>query len=169
MAIERSRRRGSPTARRGHRRADGARRAIAAKLTAPDAAAALATTARWADPDRRVLGPTNVDGGAHGGAGVGGHTVQVDRLAASAQPRTPTRARARPPARFDSVGTDPLATRRVGAIRRPTRSRRGQRDNAGSPVYAAVVNANGDERPARVLRAHDRRAAVRFTVTGRRC
>ena len=101
---------------------------------------------------RRPSDPTKVDVTLLGGAGIGGHTIQVDKLASSAQ---------------HGFTYTPSADRRLDRPllrHRPARDRRSKvsiavaanatatdvataiNANEGSPVYAAVVKDGADER-----------------------
>ncbi|MDA0161979.1 flagellar filament capping protein FliD [Solirubrobacter ginsenosidimutans] len=129
--------------------------AIKTKLDAfKSAAAALSDTATWkATQTTSSADPTKLDVALLGGAGIGGHTLQIDKLASSAQhgfTYTPSATAGS----FDLYyGSDPLATGAskvtVSVAANATASDVATAINANenAPVYAAVIkDASNNER-----------------------
>jgi flagellar hook-associated protein 2 len=143
---------------------------IKAKLDAVKSAAAdLASSATWkASQTSSTSDATKVDATLIGGAGIGGHTLQVNKLASSAQHGyafTPNAAAGKITLFY---GTDPNAagnsklTIDVGANATATDIATAINANEGSPVYAAVVKDGADERL--VFSARKTGASSDFTV-----
>jgi flagellar hook-associated protein 2 len=136
---------------------------IAAKLTAfQTAAAALKKDGTAFAQSQAVTSSdtTKVTVAKISGAGVGGHTVQVDRLAASAQ--AGFAAGDLSPAGSFTVGTTTF-TYDAGATAASIAAN--VNATAGSPVYAAVIkNGAGEDRL--VLSARTTGEGSRFTVSG---
>jgi flagellar hook-associated protein 2 len=121
--------------------------AIKTKLDAfKSAAAALADAATW-KPTQTITSsaPTKVEATLLGGAGIGGHTIQVDRLASSAQHGYDFTAKPTAGTLTLYYGTNANApdnskvTINVAANATATDIANAVNANDGSPVYAAVV------------------------------
>ena len=143
---------------------------IKSKLDAVKSAAADLTSAATWKPVQTTSSsdPTKVDVTLLGGAGIGGHTLQVNKLASSAQHGyafTPNAAAGKITLFF---GTDPNAagnsklTLDVAANATATDLATAVNANEGSPVYAAVIKDGADERL--VFSARKSGASSDFTV-----
>jgi flagellar hook-associated protein 2 len=127
---------------------------IKSKLDAVKTAAAdLSAAATW-KPSQAVASadPTKVDVTLLGGAGIGGHSIQVEKLASSAQhgfAYTPSATAGSLTLHF---GTDPNAAGNSKvSIAIPANATASEvataiNANEGAPVYAAVVKDGADER-----------------------
>jgi flagellar hook-associated protein 2 len=125
---------------------------IKTKLDAVKAAAAdLTSSSLWKPSQSTVASdPTKLDVAVTGGAGIGGHTIQINRLASSAQHGFS----------YDNTGlttdgtltftynNDPASARSIAVKAGATASDIATAVNADdkAPVYAAVVKENGVER-----------------------
>lgn len=143
---------------------------IKAKLDAVKSAAAdLASAATWkASQTSSSSDNTKVEATLLGGAGIGGHSLQVNKLASSAQHGytfTPNAAAGKITLFY---GSDPNAadnsklTIDVAANATATDIATAINANEGSPVYAAVVKDGADERL--VFSARKTGASSDFTV-----
>jgi flagellar hook-associated protein 2 len=144
-------------------------KAIAAKLSAlNDAAAALKKSASAWTPSQAVASsdPTRVAVAKISGAGIGGHSIQVDRLASSAQRGFS----------LDNVGADGTLTAAgsltvagktfdFAAGATPASIVDSINAASDSPVYAALItNSSGQQRL--VLSARTTGESSRFTASG---
>jgi flagellar hook-associated protein 2 len=130
-------------------------KAINSKLDALKSAAATLgdTTSTWkASQSVASSDASKVDVALTAGAGIGGHTIQVDKLASSAQhgfTYTPSATAGQLTLYY---GTDPNAataskvTIDVAANATASDVATSINANEGSPVYAAVINVNGTDK-----------------------
>jgi flagellar hook-associated protein 2 len=146
-------------------------KAIQTKLDALKSAAATLsdTTTTWkASQSVASSDASKVDVALTAGAGIGGHTIQVDKLASSAQhgfTYTPSATAGRLTLYY---GTDPSAataskvTIDVAANAKASDVADSINADEGSPVYAAVINVNGADKL--VLSARKTGQSSNFTV-----
>ncbi len=121
--------------------------AVKTKLDAfKTAASALSAAATWkATQTASSSDPTRIDATLLGGAGIGGHSIQVEKLASSAQHGFTFTPNAAAGSLTLFYGTDPLATDNSKvSIEIPANATAAEvataiNANEGSPVYAAVV------------------------------
>jgi flagellar hook-associated protein 2 len=111
------------------------------------AASALSDSSAWTTSQTTTSSdPTKVGAQLISGAGVGGHTIQVDKLASSAQHGFSYAPSASAGSLTFYYGTDPNAstaskvTIQVSANEKPADIATAINANQNSPVYAAVVN-----------------------------
>jgi flagellar hook-associated protein 2 len=144
---------------------------IKTKLDAfKSAAAALSDSATWkATQSTSSADPTKLDVTLLGGAGIGGHTLQIDKLASSAQHGFTYTASATAGSFDLYFGADPNAptaskvTIAVGANATASDVATAINANEGAPVYAAVIkDASNNERI--VLSARKTGQSSDFTI-----
>jgi flagellar hook-associated protein 2 len=146
-------------------------KAVNTKLDAlKSAAAALSdTTTTWKASQSVVSSdPSKVGVALTAGAGIGGHTIQVDKLASSAQHGFDFTSSATDSSLTLYYGTDPNATDAskvtidIPANATASDVATSINANEGSPVYAAVINVNGADKL--VLSARKTGQSSDFTV-----
>ncbi len=143
--------------------------AVSAKLNAlKAAAAALEDSATWKQAQTTESSdPSRVAVSLLGGAGIGGHSIQVDRLASSAQHgftfQSPTTAGAKLTI-TDALDATKTVTLDVAANATATDVATAINANEASPVYAAVIKDQTDGTERLVLSARKSGQSSDFTI-----
>jgi flagellar hook-associated protein 2 len=141
--------------------------AIKGKLDAfKNAAAALAETATWKPKQTSTSSdPTKLDVALLGGAGIGGHSIEITRLASSAQHGfsfTPSASAGSLSFAYTAVGS-PAVSVSIGANATAADIAAAVNAKEDAPVYAAVVK-DADGKDQLVFSARKTGEASNFTV-----